>query len=75
MRRHRTSPQSVIAQCPSCGLVQSITLLGSKMEPDRKFYQKGGVIWHNCYIGSPRPCQLFGMWESLKGGRNGNKMG
>ena len=49
--------EDVIAQCPACHTLETLQFVGAMLTPCRKFYQKEGLVYHDC--GSSRPCHLY----------------
>ena len=47
----------VIAFCPTCKAVQSITISRGHLSQTRKFVQRGNTIFHDC--GTNTPCRLY----------------
>lgn len=53
----RQSPSEVVAYCPGCKTLESLSFSGSTLVTTRKFDQRGGRVYHDC--GSSEPCRLY----------------
>jgi hypothetical protein len=51
--------REVVAFCPSCKAMETITIHGREVALGRKFILKDGTIFHAC--GSKVPCRLYGL--------------
>jgi hypothetical protein len=57
--RYRSIPHDVLAQCPKCKTMETLQFDGYVLMTSRKFYQKNGLVPHDC--GSALPCRLRGL--------------
>jgi hypothetical protein len=48
----------IVVQCPKCHTLETLQFAGVIMTPSSKFFQKNGLVYHDC--GSTSPCRLFG---------------
>jgi hypothetical protein len=51
--------REVVAFCPSCKAMETITIHGREVALGRKFVLREGTIFHDC--GSNVPCRLYGL--------------
>lgn len=51
--------REVMAFCPSCKAMETISLRGEQIVPTRRFTQKRGAVFHTC--GSNVPCRLYSL--------------
>ncbi len=46
-----------VALCPKCKAFQTVFFSGTELMETRKFYQKNGLVYHDC--GAEEPCRLY----------------
>jgi hypothetical protein len=51
--------REVVAFCPACKAMETITIHGREVALGRRFMLKDGTIFHAC--GSSLPCRLYGL--------------
>ena len=51
--------RDVVAFCPRCKAMESLTLCADGIVPTRRFIEKAGAVYHAC--GSDVPCRLYSL--------------
>jgi|WetSurMetagenome_2_1015567.scaffolds.fasta_scaffold04324_5 hypothetical protein len=49
--------RDVVVFCPRCKTMETLSLNGEVIEPNRRFAQRSSEVYHAC--GSDLPCHLF----------------
>ena len=49
--------RDVIVFCPRCKTIETLSLKGEVIEPNRRFAQRSSEVYHAC--GSEFPCHLY----------------
>jgi hypothetical protein len=52
-------PRDVVAFCPGCKSMETISLVGKAIAPTSRFTQRGDAVFHAC--GSDVPCRLYSL--------------
>ncbi|MBI4283269.1 MAG: hypothetical protein HY663_02225 [Chloroflexi bacterium] len=55
--------QELVAHCPECKTLETLTFSNGRLMPTRKFFQIGNQVYHDC--GSHQPCRLYRAWQNL----------
>ena len=51
--------RDIVAFCPTCKAMETVSITSQGVVASRKFVEKGGSVFHDC--GSKVPCRLYGL--------------